>query len=235
MTVAIMQPYLFPYLGYFQLMHAVDRFVIYDDVSFIKQGWINRNRILINGCASMMTVPLRNKSSFSKIQDVEIDAANRGRWQARILRGIETAYRRAPQFAATFPLVRDVVSAPVSRIAEMARASLRAVARHLGIETSVVETSTVYDNAHLAGEERVLDICAREHATCYVNAIGGRALYSEAAFRSRGIALRFLETRRLEYVQMGHPFVSDLSMIDVLMFNPRERASDLLAEYDLVA
>ena len=70
MKLAIMQPYLFPYLGYFQLIAAVDKFVFYDDVNFIKNGWINRNRLLISGKVNYITIPLSGASSFLKINQV---------------------------------------------------------------------------------------------------------------------------------------------------------------------
>src|SRR6266498_1735594 len=107
-----MQPYLFPYLGYFQLIHAVDRFVVYDDVAFIKQGWVNRNRILINGQPSYVTVPLKQASSFRQIRDIEIDDSPQNReWPSRFLKSVDNAYRRAPQFTHVFPLIESVVDA----------------------------------------------------------------------------------------------------------------------------
>src|SRR4051812_29645847 len=173
-----MQPYLFPYLGYFQLMRAVDRFVVYDDVAFIKQGWINRNRILVNGQPSYFTVPIRHASSFAPIHDTLIDGQGQHmRWIEKTLKTIDNAYRRAPQFGLVFPLVEGVLMKPTNRVAELAVASLRAVAELLEMPVQWVESSAQYANAHLKGEDRVLAICHAEGATDYVNAAGGRELY----------------------------------------------------------
>ena len=72
MTVAIMQPYLFPYIGYWQLIHAVDTFVIFDDVNYIKKGYINRNNILVNGQKQTFTLELMSASQNKLINDIDI-------------------------------------------------------------------------------------------------------------------------------------------------------------------
>jgi hypothetical protein len=233
MKLGIMQPYLFPYIGYYQLMHAVDRFVVADDVAFIKQGWINRNRLLINGAAAYFTVPVRRHHANTLIRDVEIDDGADGRWRVTLLKTITNFYRRAPSFAAVYPLVERVIGGPFKNVADMARASLHEVCAYLGAPVSIVESSAAYGNAHLKGQERVIDTCRAERATDYINAVGGRALYSPEAFLAHGIRLHFLSTGTIEYQQFNLPFVPSLSVIDVLMFNPREQARDLLKRYEL--
>ena len=228
-----MQPYLFPYIGYFQLMHAVDRFVVADDVTFIKQGWINRNRLLINGRAAYFTVPLRRHPADSLIRDVEIDDGNQRRWRVTLLKTIANFYRRAPSFDRVYPLVERVIGGPFTRIADMARASLREVCEYLGVPVSIVDSSAVYGNAHLHGQARILDTCRAEGASDYVNAIGGRALYSREVFLAHGIRLHFVATPPIEYRQFTAPFVPSLSVIDLLMFNPPEAARELLQRYEL--
>lgn len=224
-----MQPYLFPYIGYFQLLAAVDRFVVYDDVTFIKQGWINRNRMLINGDASFFTVPIAHKSSAVAIRQTTIsEAADHRRWVEKLLKSFDNAYRRAPEFAATFPILERVLTKATSSVAALALDSITAVAERLDIGTEIVTTSSVYDNAHLHGEDRVLAICKAEKATRYVNVTGGRELYLRERFRSEGIELRFIESKPIEYPQFGAPFVPWLSIIDVLMFNPVDRVRGFL-------
>jgi hypothetical protein len=232
--LAIMQPYLFPYIGYFQLIHAVDRFVVYDDVAFIKQGWINRNRVLINDAPAFFTVPLKNASSFALISDTRIDDAPQHlRWAEKLLKTIDNAYRRAPEFGRVFPMIEEVFGRKTTRIVDLALASLKAVATFLDLHTSCVDSSTMYRNAHLKGEERVLAICAAEQATEYVNLPGGRGLYSSERFAARGLTLSFIEPRLPEYRQFGRAFVSGLSIIDVLMFNPVETVREYLNAYEL--
>lgn len=229
-----MQPYLFPYIGYFQLLAAVDRFVVYDDVTFIKQGWINRNRILINGEPSFFTVPLAHKSSAVAIRETAVSTApEHRRWREKLLKSFDNAYRRAPHFTTTYPLLEDVILKTTTNIAELAVDSIRAVAGCLGIATPLVETSSVFGNGHLHGEERVLDICRAERATRYINASGGRALYSRERFQAAGIELAFIEPQPIQYPQFGSPFVPWLSIIDVMMFNPVERVREFLRACDV--
>ncbi len=229
-----MQPYVFPYLGYFQLIHAVDKFVVYDDVAFIKQGWITRNRILINGQPSFFTVPVRHASSFVSIRDTGIDdGSQHRRWVEKLLKTFDNAYRRAPEFDRIYPLLETVFRRPATRVADVAVASLKAVADFLDIRPVWIESSSVYNNAHLKGQERVLAICRTEAATEYVNPSGGRALYSNAHFEAEGITLHFLEPRLVEYRQFSQPFVPWLSIVDVLMFNPRETVLSYLDRYEL--
>jgi WbqC-like protein family len=233
MKLAIMQPYLFPYIGYYQVMHAVDRFVVADDVAFIKQGWINRNRLLVNGAAAYFTVPVRRHPADALIRDVEIDDGPQKRWRPVLLKTIANFYRRAPSFNCVYPIAERVLGAPFTRIADMARASLREVCAYLGIEVSLVDSSAAYANAHLRGQDRVLDTCRAERATDYVNAIGGRALYSADAFLAHGIRLQFLSSGAIEYRQFQAPFVPSLSILDVLMFNARDQVREFLDRYEL--
>jgi len=228
-----MQPYLFPYIGYYQLMHAVDRFVIADDVTFIKQGWINRNRLLINGSAAYFTVPLKRHSADALIKDVDIDDDEGKRWRQTLLKTVANFYRRAPSFDAVYPVVDRVIAAPFGRIADMARASLREVNEYLGITATIVESSSAYGNAHLKGQDRVIDTCRAEKASDYVNAIGGRELYSSDTFLANGIRLHFICSEAIEYPQFKTPFVPSLSIIDLLMFTSKAEARELLKRYRL--
>ena len=229
MTVGIMQPYLFPYIGYFQLLAEVDRFVIYDDVTFIKQGWINRNRMLINGEPSFFTVPLAHKSSAVAIRETEISTApEHRRWAEKMLKSFDNAYRRAPEFSRTYPLIERVLTSTTRKVSELAVDSIRAVATLLEIRTPIVETSASYGNGHLHGEDRVIAICKAEGADRYVNASGGRELYAHGRFAAEGIDLRFLTPQPVEYPQFGDAFVPWLSIVDVLMFNPVGRVREYL-------
>jgi hypothetical protein len=232
--LAIMQPYLFPYIGYFQLIHAADRFVVYDDVAYIKQGWINRNRILINGEPSFFSVPIKHASSFTLICDTLIDDDRQhARWVEKLLKTFDNAYRRAPEFPRVFPMVERVFSRQTTRIADLAVASVKAVASLLEMKTAFVDSSALYGNATLKGEERVLSICAAEGASEYINVPGGRELYVRERFETCGVQLSFIQPRPIEYRQFGGPFVPWLSIVDVLMFNPVETVRRALDAFDL--
>lgn len=223
-----MQPYLFPYLGYFELVAAADCFVFYDDVAFIRNGWINRNRWLLDGQARYFTVPLRDASSFRPIRDIEI--ADARAWRRKMLASMRQHYGRARHYGAVSRLVEEVASSGHTGIGALARHSVLACAGYLGLSTQFVESSERYRNAHLRGAERVLDICRREAATDYVNLPAGRALYDARDFSRHGIALRFLEPRPLVYRQPAPTFVADLSIIDVLMHNDIGQVRAALAQ-----
>jgi hypothetical protein len=234
MTLGIMQPYLFPYIGYFQLINAVEKFVIYDDVNFIKQGWINRNRILLNGNAHLFTVPIKSISSYKAINEVEVDQKGFSQWKAKFYKTLDTAYRKAPHYKETIDLVTTVFEAPARTINEMASKSILTVCEYLNFSTCFVVSSIIYNNAHLKAQERVLDISLRENATTYINAAGGSELYSKKVFADNGITLKFIHTKAVHYQQSSEPFVPHLSILDLLMFNSKECVRQFLNCYELV-
>jgi len=234
MRLAIMQPYFFPYLGYFQLLYSVDKFVVLDDVGFIKRGWINRNQILVNGMPALFTIPVKQSGSSQLICDVELADTEFRHWRESFGKTLKTEYARAPHFAPTMALIGQVVDAELPTIRDLALRSIELTCQHLGIDTELAPTSRVYANAALKGQERILDICSREQTTMYVNPIGGRELYDHAVFAARQVQLRFLETLPYTYSQFGKPFQPNLSMIDVLMFAGVDGARQLLESYRLV-
>jgi len=234
MKLAIMQPYLFPYLGYFQLIAAVDKFVIYDDVAFIKQGWVNRNQIMLHGKPYLFSAPIQGASSNKTIRDTLVSFHEYPRWKDKFLKTIGLAYSKAPQFEPTRLFISEVVGSNFSSIGELASRSVLAVCQRLGITTRIEPSSTIYGNGHLHAQDRVLDICVREGAALYINAPGGRELYAPERFASHGVELRFLRSRLPAYSQFEHEFVPALSIIDVLMFNSPEQISMLLKQCDVV-
>jgi hypothetical protein len=226
--LAIMQPYFLPYLGYFQLMAKVDAFVLYDDVNFINRGWINRNRININGEAHMLTVPLVRASQNRLICDIDISADTL--WRGKILKSIQQAYARSSQFASVFPLVERIVQHPAQNLSAYLLNSLTMLRDHLGLKTEIVSTSRCYDNANLKAQARIIDICLRERADLYINSIGGVELYEGCQFAERGLKLSFLAPSLAPYSTANTPFVPGLSIIDVMMHNdPTRVAEQLLA------
>ena len=230
--VAIMQPYFLPYIGYFQLMSAVDVFVIYDRIKYTKKGWINRNRFLLNGTDATFSLPLKKDSDALDIVEREL-AADFDR--VKLLSQFAGAYRRAPYFAQTFTLLERIVQHEDGNLFRFIQHSLTAVAAHLEIDTEIrVSSSLPFDN-ELKGQDKVLAICAALGAGHYVNSIGGTELYSKEDFASRGVELQFLKSRLFEYPQSGGEFVPWLSIVDVLMFNPVDVVRECLDRtYDLV-
>ncbi|MBI5482374.1 MAG: WbqC family protein [Deltaproteobacteria bacterium] len=232
MRLAIMQPYFLPYIGYFQLIGAVNEFITYDNIKYTKKGWINRNRMLRNGQDVMFTVPLTGASDHLTIVEREL-AAEFDR--AKLLSQFRGAYLRAPFFESTFPLIERVVNHPDNNLFRFLHNSIMEVCAHLGLKTKITVSSTVPIDPGLKNQDMVLAYCKAAGAETYVNAIGGVELYSKDVFREQGIELRFLKSRPFEYAQLGAPFVPWLSILDVLMFNPIEAVQSCIASnYELV-
>lgn len=234
MKLAIMQPYLFPYIGYYQLINLVDKFVVYDDVNFIKQGWINRNSILVNGKPYLFTVPLENQSSFSKINKTQIHSKFYPIWKKKFLKTIEQNYNKAPNFKEVFPLIQSTFDIESNSLSALATHSLKIVANYIGITTVFEDSSAIYQNQDLSSQSRVLDICEKEKASVYINPIGGLELYSENDFVQHNIKLHFLKSETINYQQLGSEFVPNLSIIDVLMFNDINTIKGFLTNYELI-
>jgi len=232
MTLAIMQPYFLPYIGYMQLMNAVDTFILYDDVAFINRGWINRNRLLINGQEHLFTVPLKDASQNKRINEVHL--ADDPKWRSKLLKTIEQGYRKAPYYATVMPLTEKIINFTTDSIADLVYFSLIELNQYLGLTTRVVQSSSVYNNVALKAQERILDICRQENASRYINPIGGTELYDKPTFIQAGIELNFIKAKPVEYPQLKGNFVPWLSIIDILMFNDIASAKVLLEEYELV-
>lgn len=224
-----MQPYFFPYLGYFQLIRAVDAFVVFDDVNYIRRGWISRNAILGGGAPQRLTLDTVGASQNRPIAEVGV-GANR----EKLLRTIRQNYARAPQFAAAYAVVEAALGVRETVLARFLAEGLRLVCEHLGLYPRWHFSSAVPKDPALRGQDKVLSLCESLGAKQYINLPGGEALYDRDAFARRGVALSFIRPRQVTYPQFGAPFVPNLSIIDVMMFNDREQCARLLQEYNLV-
>jgi hypothetical protein len=232
MCIAIMQPYLFPYIGYFQLINAVDKFVILDDVNYINRGWINRNRILVNNGDYTFTVPLKDASQNRKICDTYI--SDDTKWQGKLLKTIELAYKKAQYFDRAFPIITEIIQNEEKNISKFIGQSLLLLNQYLVINTTIAASSSIYKNSHLKAQDKIIDICLQEKTDHYINPAGGTEIYSSAAFNKFNIKLNFIKSGSIEYKQFGQTFIPWLSIIDVLMFNSQEEISGLLEKYTLI-
>ena len=230
-TVAIMQPYFFPYIGYFQLIAAVDTFIVYDNIKYTKKGWINRNRMLQNGKDVMFSLPLKSDSDSLDICAREL-AANFN--PEKLLNQFREAYRHAPCFGQTFPLLEQIVRHEDENLFPWLHHSIVSVCEHLGIATQILVSSGITIDHELKNQDKVLALCEAVGANTYVNTIGGMELYSRADFRKQGIELKFIRSKEFEYAQFGDAFVPWLSIVDVMMFNPVEVIQSQLPLFDLV-
>lgn len=233
MKIGIMQPYFFPYLGYWQTLNATDKYVIYDDVNYIKNGWINRNNILLNGQKHLITLPLDGASPFLPINQIKI--TSKIKEKEKILKTLEMAYKKAPHFNSVFPIVKDVIMDPSCLISNALIKQFRNVCEYLDIKTELIISSKLVKDNSLKAQDKVIHICKLLGGTDYINAIGGQELYSCDAFEQAGIHLHFMKTHFTPYKQFKNEFVSGLSMIDILMFNTPEQVRYMLNQYELIS
>lgn len=219
MIASIMQPYFLPYIGYFQLIAVADVFVVYDNIKYTKKGWINRNRLLANGEASVFSVPLQKASDALDVRERHLAHDFDRRKLLNVFKG---AYGGAPCFKPTMTLLESIIGCTDTNLFGYVQHSLSLVCAHLNLETRIVTSSDLPIDHQLRSQEKVIALCRSVGASVYVNPVGGTSLYADEAFREQGVELRFLRSRPVEYRQFGAPFVPWLSIVDLLMFNPRE-------------
>ena len=200
-------------------MSAVDKLVLLDDVNFINRGWINRNRIAVNGEPHWLTLPLKKASQNRLINEIEI--LDEPLWKRKMMRTVEASYGSAPFASQVLPLFANLLEDATGSLSAFLFRHLQKVANNLGIQALLERTSSIYPKEGRAGQDRIIDICQREGATDYVNLPGGRNLYDAELFASAGIELLFLEPNlqalNLRHSGQGGP---SLSILDLLMLNP---------------
>ena len=233
MKIAIMQPYFLPYIGYWQLIHSVDIFVVYDNIEYTKKGWFNRNRILEADHDRLFTIPIKKDSDYLPV-DQRFLSEDSYKEINRILRMIEFNYRKAPHFSIVYPVIEKCFKFPEKNLFEYIYYSINLVRNYLGIDTKIVISSKVEIDHSLKAEEKILAICKAEQASTYINAIGGTELYNKEEFKNNGVNLQFIKSKDIEYRQFDNTFVPWLSIIDVMMFNDRDRIKEMLQQYELL-
>lgn len=229
MRLGIMQPYFFPYLGYWQLLANVDKYVVYDDVTYIKGGWINRNNFLINGQKNLLTMQLEKASSYTLIKDIAIKDDF-----VKFLKTIEMGYKKAPFFEDIFRLLKDICQCPDKKLGQFLFNSHIKICEYLGIDTELILSSSFEKHTELKGKDKVISICKQLGADEYINAIGGQELYDKKEFAENGIRLNFIQANLREYRQLKNEFVAGLSIIDIMMFNSKEEIKEMLNDFKLV-
>jgi hypothetical protein len=232
-NVAIMQPYFFPYLGYFQLISCADKFVFYDDVDFIKQGWINRNNILVSGKKKRVTISCSKISSNSKIKDIEL-SKSAPKEIRKLLKTIKQSYRKAPYFENIMPLIESILEKNNTHISDLAIQSVSKVCDYLDINTQFFKSSKDFEyNEDLNKTERIVSIVNAFSANQYINMIGGKKLYNKKDFEKSGVTLSFLKPNLAKYNQFKGEFIPGLSIIDILMFNDKKKINKMLSDYEV--
>lgn len=257
MKLAIMQPYFFPYLGYFQLIQAADLFILYEHSQYIKKGWVNRNRLGKRNTSAdlLVSVPIQHHKEREKIKDVLIQYQGND-WQRILLRQIYFNYCKSPFYHEVIPLIERCIQPRFEKIADLNVFIIQEIAAFLSIDTVIKNSSTDYDHLERTLEEmhegasadgiderilknhrrtmRIIKICGIENCSNYLNPIGGQNLYCRQDFLQYGVKLQFLQMHPLVYPSITQPFLQHLSIIDVLMQNGKERTRELLNCYTLI-
>ena len=229
MKLGIMQPNFLPYIGYFQLINAVDKYVIYDDVQYIKGGWINRNFILLNGERFLINLLLSGASSNKTINEIEVQSN-----QVKLKKTIESAYKKAPMFDKVFPVLTNIMEYEKKELGQFLGNSIKELCNYMSINTELIYSSKIEKDNTLKAQDKVMQICNILKADKYLNAIGGQALYNKDDFKKQNIELHFLNSSSKPYTQFNNEFVPYLSIVDVLMFNSVEKVKDILNDYNIL-
>lgn len=230
--VAIMQPYFFPYLGYYQMLSAVDKFVLLDDVNFIMRGYINRNSILLNGQAHKFSIPLEKPSQNKLIKETKLNFLTKDK--ENFLKTITMAYKKAPFFNDFYPVLENIVNNDENDLTKYLKYSFEKIKDYLQIDTEILLSSEIEKDNSLKAQDRIIEINKQLDSTQYINAIGGQELYNKADFTKNNIQLNFIKMNDIKYKQFNNDFVPNLSVIDVLMFNSKEEAKELFNKYTLI-
>jgi hypothetical protein len=233
MTVSIMQPYFLAYLGYFQLINAADRFVVYDTIQYSKQGWMNRNRMLLNGKDAYFTLPVRKDSDFLYVEKRELipDFEKHASYLHNLFLN---AYRKAPFVEETMAMIDPVLFYPERNLFGFLMHSIETVCRHLDITTPLLKASDIPADHSRKGVDRVIDITLAIGGSVYRNPNGAAWMYHPDYFASRGLGLEILKMDAIAYPQFDNTFLPSLSILDVLMFNGQEKTKALLSAYTLL-
>lgn len=210
-------------------MKAVDKYVVYDDVNYIKGGWVNRNNILINGEKKLFTISLKGASPNKLFHEIEI-----GDNFKKLIRTLQMNYSKASHYMETISLLERIIAYPDKRLALFLTNSFREILSYLSIHTEIILSSSLDKDCSLKGKSKVLHICHILNADTYYNVIGGQNLYNKEEFMDEKIKLLFLDTQIKEYPQQSEKFIPSLSMIDILMNNSVEEINLLLDSYKLV-
>ena len=229
MQLAIMQPYFFPYIGYWQLISVADTFVIYDDVNFIKQGYVNRNNMLQNQKSHLFTLELIGASSNKKINEIKIGGNSN-----KLLKTIKQNYSKSPFYKDIFPVLDEILNNEEKELSKFLGFSLERIAGYLDIDTKFLYSSDIKNDKTFKAQDRLIDMSKILNATGYINAIGGVELYGKEVFSQNDINLSFLKTHEISYKQFNNAFVSDLSIIDIMMFNSKGNIENMLTQFELI-
>ena len=226
-----MQPYFFPYIGYWQLLNAVDKFIIYDNIQYTKKGWINRNRYLVQNEPAYFTVPLVGAEEYLDIDHREVSNIF---WKGKIVNQLNAAYKKAPFYGDLKAILDYTFSNREDNLFVFLKCNIENMMEVLGITTELIVSSSISIDRSKKGEERVIDLCKKVDTATYINPIGGLELYDSNRFKENSLELLFIKSRLTPYKQFDNDFIPALSILDVIAFNGIEGAKQMLNDFDLI-
>tara|TARA_S200000501_G_scaffold337599_1_gene343806 strand:+ start:645 stop:1367 length:723 start_codon:yes stop_codon:yes gene_type:complete len=230
-SISIMQPYIFPYLGYFHLIESCEKIIFYDDVNFKKRGWIHRNNILLNGKSHLFTIPLKKSSQNKKINEIFLSEESEV-FNSKFLKKIHNSYRKAPYFKETYNLIENIIFKKNDNICDLAIDSILEVYKYIDKEIKFDKSSIISpESVDMNKADRLIHITKKLNASTYINLLAGKELYRKNYFSQHKINLKFVYSNDTSYRQFGNNFVNNLSIIDLLMFNSKEKLFDLFSQY----
>lgn len=231
--VAIMQPYFLPYIGYFHLIKSVDEFIIYDNIQYTKKGWINRNRILVNGGDKIITLPLKKDSDYLEVKDRFL-ADIWDKEKIKLLNLIQSSYKKSLFYNEIFPIIKSIIESPETNLFNFILNSLQVLNSYLDIDTKITISSNIDIDHTLKSKDKVIALCKKTNANTYINAIGGQELYNVKDFKDKNLELKFIKSDPLIYTQHKNDYIPWLSILDVLMFNGKQNTINYLNKFTLI-
>jgi hypothetical protein len=218
--VAILQSNYIPWKGYFDMIAAVDEFILYDDMQYTRRDWRNRNQIKTPQGVQWLTVPVQVKGRYHQtIRETEIDVSD---WAEAHWKSLIQNYRRAPHFAEIAAWLEPLyLQTSFSHISVLNRTLTEAVCSYLGITTKI---SNSWDYRLIEGKtERLADLCAQAGGTEYISGPAARDYIEEPFFTERNIKLTWFDyTGYPEYPQLWGEFTHWVTILDLLFNCGRE-------------
>lgn len=230
MKLAVMQPYLFPYIGYYQLAYCSDLFIFYDDVNYIKKGYINRNNIATKNGVFLFSLPIKNASQNKLINELYFTEETK-----KILLTIEMSYSKSKYFHEIYPLIESIFNNKNRNLSNITSLSIIKVFEYLSLDFNYNFSSSIdYDRKNSA-QEKIYDLCKINNSKQYINAIGGMELYDKEEFKKRNIKLEFIKPLITNYPQVNSStFIGNLSMIDILMNCSKDEIINQLNNFKII-
>ena len=232
MTIALMQPRLFPYIAYWQLVGMVDKFIIYDNTNFTKTSYTNKNFIIINNEKKLITLPLHGASQNKYFNQIQI-----GDEKEKFLTTIMLAYKKAPYFKDAFPVIEKIMHNEEKNLAFFIGNSIMEIAKYLNFDTTFEYASNLLKNNSLSRVDKVIEICHLANAHTLINPESGEKLYDRGYFKQHGITYLSYKSRMDNITYKQFPkvkeFIPNLSIIDVMMFNPKEEIQTMMKTYEI--